>query len=314
MPDDYESTIQTYEDIAQGYADQGRNQNLEGSRNLDPNTSGYNYNINRTGQTKPGFYGSYSTPSGGLVTIGAPPPGPHDRGRSVAGPGRTGGDAGSRITRPGGGGGGGGGRSVSLGYQGPTVARPEYQTTEFEAPGKFQAPEYKPPERDEAVEAKLRDQYMAPGMRQVRKGTSQAILSSKSLDNPNTRAMFIERALGGVGDAISKVAGTAGREASTEASRRYGQDMEKYHFGYNAKSNEAKIQYDSEWKQAIMDFQEQRTASQRAYETQANVFRQMPLAQQAGALPGGGGSPTGSRTGYTGAPGDYNKWFDETYG
>jgi hypothetical protein len=280
MAYDYESLIKTYEDIASGYESMTGAGTTTGNVNTNPNSSGYGYNINRTGSTPSGYYGSYSTPGGNLITIGAPPTTQQQSSQQSSGSAKKSSSGGGYSS----------GASYSLGYQGPTVDKPEYQTTEFKGPGEYKAPEYAPPEYDDAVEKKLRSEYMAPGMRQVRQSTAQAITSSKSLDNPNARALFIEKALSGVGDAISSVSATAGKEARSAAMDQYKMDMEKYNFGWKALSDEAKTNYDSEWQKAIMDFQESRYANQMDYQMQANLFSQMPLDQQASAYSGSGGN------------------------
>jgi len=140
-------------------------------------------------------------------------------------------------------------------------AQKEYKPVSFQAPDPYKSPAYKPPERDEMVEKKLRREYMGSGMRQIRRATSQAVISSKSMDNPNARSLFIGKALEGVGGAISKVAGTAGREASKEATVRYHDDLNKYHTAWGALRDEAKAKYDSAWQSALMNFQEKQYAA-----------------------------------------------------
>jgi hypothetical protein len=130
-------------------------------------------------------------------------------------------------------------------------------------------PEYAPPERDEAQEKGFRREYMGPGMAQIRRSTQEAIISSKSFDNPNARAMFIRDALKGVGEGVEKVAGGAQREARAESGRRHSEDITNYVNQWNAKAQEATAKYDSEWKTAMMQFQEQQYAARQA--TDPNV-------------------------------------------
>jgi len=140
----------------------------------------------------------------------------------------------------------------------------QYKPVEFQAPGDLKLPEYKPPERDEAEERGFRREYMGPGMAQIRRSTQEAIISSKSFDNPNARALFIRDALKGVGEGVEKVAGGAAREARAESTRRYSEDIANYVNKWNAKAQEATAKYDSQWKSAMVNFQEQQMAAQSA--------------------------------------------------
>ena len=168
--------------------------------------------------------------------------------------------------------------------------QPTMERVEFEAPAAYKAPEYEPPERDPMLEKRLRQEYMAPGMRQVRRSTQQAIISSKSLDNPNARSLFIQKALEGVGSAVSQIAGTAGKEARAEAEARYQDDLSKYHTAWGSLRDESKTRYDAEWQQAIMKYQEDQWAREKGVELESAN----PMANV--------------------APQDYNKRFRELYG
>jgi hypothetical protein len=301
MADDYESIIKTYEDIAAGYESMSGAGTQTGSINVNPNSSGYGYQINRTGSTPSGYYGSYSTPGGNLITIGSPPV--ESGGVSTTSGARQPSGSSGRTQKA--------STSYSVGYQGPTVDKPEYQMAEFQSPDQFKAPEYAPPDQDPAREKELRQEYMASGMRQVRKSTSEAIISSKSLDNPNAQALFIEKALSGVGDAVSEIAGTAGKEARSAAQAEYAQEMSKYNFGWKALADEAKVNYDAEWNQAVMDFQEQQARNRADYQLQASVYGQMPLDQQASGLSSGG---TSGRTGSEFYQSQLDKMLNRTWG
>lgn len=161
----------------------------------------------------------------------------------------------SQITRPTASGGYSGGGSYSAGVQ------QTYNPVKFNAPENLKLPEYKPPERDEGLTRQLRREYMGPGVNQIRRTTQEAIISSKSMDNPNARSLFIEKALAGVGQGIARVSATAGQEANREATQRYSEAMQKYNTGYKIMAEEAKAAYDSKWKQALMDFQERQYAA-----------------------------------------------------
>jgi hypothetical protein len=181
-----------------------------------------------------------------------------------------------------GGGGGGGSVSYSMGYQGPKMDMPK-----FNAPKAYKSPAYNAPEYDEGLERKMRQQYMAPGMSQVRRSMQQATISSKSIDNPNARALFINQAFEGAGSAISQVAGTATRSAQAGAQARYSDELSKYDKEWNIQNNDAKLAWDTEWMQAMKE-----------YEVGLGLFSQMPLTDQVSAYnsdtgTGGGKSTSG---------------------
>lgn len=169
---------------------------------------------------------------------------------------------------------------ISMGYMGPTMDKPTLEQAKLKGPGKLKYDEYKPPERDPREEKALRQEYMAPGMSQVRKSTQQAIISSKSFDNPNARANFINKALEGVGSAVSNIAGTAGRAAGKEARMRYQDEVTKYHTGYQVGMEEAKTNWDAAWQVAMTKFQSQTSANLANYQAAMQTYGQMPLPQQ----------------------------------
>lgn len=164
-------------------------------------------------------------------------------------------------------GGGGGSASYSVGYRGPTMDMPT-----FKAPEDYKSPDYKPPEYDEGLEKKLRQQYMAPGMSQVRRSQQQATISAKSIDNPNARALFINQAMEGAGAAISQVAGTATRGAQQEARARYSDELSKYNKTWEIAASDSKLAWDKEWETAMQE-----------YTVGLGLFSKMPLPDQISA-------------------------------
>jgi len=173
-------------------------------------------------------------------------------------------------------GGGGAGAPMPAVYSGPAMERPTLET-----PEKLKLGEYKPPEYDKGEEKKLRAQYMAPGMSQIRRSTSQAIISSKSLDNPNARSLFINKALEGVGGAVSQVSATAGQQARAEARASYRDELEKYNIGWKAKAEVAKTNWSAQWDKALAD-----------YKAAMGVFSQQPLGMQIEQMGEGSSSPS----------------------
>lgn len=271
---DYGSLIKTYDETTAGYNQMAKEQ-----------SPGYGYPT-RTTVPGPGFSGSYGTPGGNLITIGTPPPGPHDRGRSYAGVPSPGGASGREsMASP------SGRIETSMPQQGPTMPKPSLDRAKFKAPDKLKYDKYKPPERDPMEEKKLRAEYMAPGMRQVRRTTQESVLSSKSFDNPNARSMFIQKALQGVGDAVSQIAGTAGKQAASEATNRYAMQLDKYHTGFKVGQEEKRANWDSAWQAAMMEFQAKNQQNVAEYSSAMGIYGQQSGPQQ---IEGAGGGSYGS--------------------
>jgi hypothetical protein len=271
---DYGSLIQTYDDIATGYNQMSKEQ-----------SAGYGYPTRST-VPGPGFTGSYSTPRGNLVTIGAPTRSIHDRGRGVSGPSSYGDNRISRDI-------GGPGRveGPAYGAAGPTMPKPSLSKAKFDSPGKLKFDQYKPPERDPMEEKKLRQEYMAPGMRQVRRTTQESILSSKSFDNPNARSLFIQKALEGVGGAVSQIAGQAGKQAAAEATSRYAMELDKYHTGFKVGQDEKRANWEAAWDAAVMEFAAKNQQNLSEYSAAMNIYGNQSAAQQ---IEGAGGGSYGS--------------------
>lgn len=229
-----ERATNIYNDIANQYSSE-----MSGNVNQRSGTSGYGYQINRTGATPKGFYGSYSTPQGNLITIGTPPSEGTVRGQSTDITGRgTGGSGYGQVSQMG----------------ASQESQKNYKPVEFKGPGKLDLPDYNPPDRNLAEERQLRREYMAPGLAQIRRTTQEAVISSKSMDNPNARALFINKALQGVGTALEKVTTGAGTQARAESMQRYSLELDKYYKGWKGKAEEAKLNWDADWNAAMADF------------------------------------------------------------
>jgi hypothetical protein len=255
MANNQQPQLSEIEKATQIYESMGQNTGLSGSVNTDPGTSGYGYSINRTGSTPQGFVGSYSTPRGNLITIGSPP-------ANVSG-----GGGGTQRKAS-----GGSGYRSGVSYGGSTYTGPTMEKPVLKDVGDLDLPDYTPPEYDEKLERRLRSEYMAPGMSQVRRATSQAVISSKSIDNPNARALFINQALEGVGTATAKIAGSAGKEATAESHRRYSDELTKYDKGWKVLADETKANWDKDWFQAMQE-----------YEMGLKLFEQQPYVDQVSA-------------------------------
>lgn len=238
----------------------------------------------------PRSVGTTRTPGGGSTdedTWRYGSPGDIRRGPSVSIPKGGGGGAGSMTRAP--------------------IMPPEYKPVDFKAPDKFALPDYKPPERDESEERRFRREYMGPGMAQVRRSTSEAMISSRQLDNPNARALFVKQALSGVGEAVEQVAGGAQKQARAESARRYAEDVANYQNMWTAKIlPEAQANYEAQWNKAVMDYQQQVFGAQAKYQAGAQMAAQGYGPGETGQLEGGGYAPGWGKSGYkAGHPGGH---------
>ena len=154
-----------------------------------------------------------------------------------------------------GGGGGGGAPGIPAG-QAPLVL------PKFEFDKKLDLPDYKPPEEDPMLYKRYRQEAMGRGEREIRNRAQEAILSSKSIDNPQARKQFINAVLSGVGQGMESVAAGAGREARGLAGQKRAEQMQIYNAKYKAKSTEAMSQYEQDFKTALLNYQAQMTQAE----------------------------------------------------
>ncbi len=163
------------------------------------------------------------------------------------------------VTRAqyGGGGGGGGGRAVAP--QAP-LAMPRFKFDQ-----QLDLPDYSPPEEDPQAYRAARQEAMGRGERAIRNRAQEAIMSSKSIDNPQARKQFINSVLSGVGEGLEAVAAGAGREARQVTGAKRAEQMQVYNAKYQAQSQEAMSRYEQGFKTALLNYQAG------ASEAQANV-------------------------------------------
>lgn len=135
----------------------------------------------------------------------------------------------------------------------------------------FVGDEYAPPEQDSAIYDAEREKAIRPGLRALREGTTEAISSSQSLDNPNARSMFIKRALHGYGQGLEGVAAQAGREATGRADKKYQQQLDIYRTKYEYKRSADLVNYQSQVSQIAQQF---------AADQQANIMNYQEGAGQ----------------------------------
>jgi hypothetical protein len=185
---------------------------------------------------------------------------------------------------------GSGGRSSTYTRGGQPAFQREIQNLQAievpEAP-EFKAREYKPPEEDESIYGKARQEAISPGLRSLRQGTREAISSAQSLDNPTARGQFIKQALQGMGAGLENVASQASREARTVARDKRAEQLSIYNTKYQARSAADKINYQAKVNQMAQDFAQQQMIAQANYQQQFNLDPRLKM-------PGDSNTGTGS--------------------
>jgi hypothetical protein len=140
--------------------------------------------------------------------------------------------------------------------------------------------EYKPPEETDDAYNKARQGSMNAGVREMRDQAREAMSTSQSLDNPNARAKFVQQALKGYGQGLSKVAQQAGKEGRTEASRSRAEELQTYKTNYDIKSDAYLTNYQNEINQIATDFASGQAANVANYN--ANLNPNVTVAGQGG--------------------------------
>jgi hypothetical protein len=119
---------------------------------------------------------------------------------------------------------------------------------------KFEGEKYNAPERDEGIYDVERQKAMGPGLRALREGTSEAISSAQSLDNPNARGKFIQQALQGYGQGLESVSAGASKEATNIADRRHSENVADYRIKFDYRRDEDLLNYKTEIGKIASDF------------------------------------------------------------
>jgi hypothetical protein len=130
----------------------------------------------------------------------------------------------------------------------------------------YNAPGYAPPEEDPNAYRNARREAIAPGLREMREGTREAISSAQSLDNPNARSMFIKKALQGYGKGLESVAAGAGREARQVAGDKRREQLDTYRIQHSIQSDTYLRNYQNEINKIAADFAQQQGLAAQAYE------------------------------------------------
>ena len=198
-----------------------------------------------------------------------------DQGKGGIGPGRT---------STGGGGGSNRGPTGSS-FQGQQVVQPFEAMKAPELPEYEGIGEYKPPEETDDAYNKARQGSMNAGVREMRDQARESMSTAQSLDNPNARAKFVQQALKGYGQGLSKVAQAAGKEGRTEASRSRSEELQTYRTNYDIKSDAYLKNYQNEINQIATDFASGQAANVQNYN--AGLNPNVTVAGQGGGTPYG---------------------------
>ena len=145
--------------------------------------------------------------------------------------------------------------------------------------------EYKPPEETDDAYNKARQGSMNAGVREMRDQARESMSTAQSLDNPNARAKFVQQALKGYGQGLSKVAQAAGKEGRTEASRSRSEELQTYRTNYDIKSDAYLKNYQNEINQIATDFASGQAANVANYN--AGLNPNVTVAGQGGGTPYG---------------------------
>ncbi len=136
----------------------------------------------------------------------------------------------------------------------PGFALPEYgEVPEMQMPGAPKYPTFAEPARPS--ERKYVQEAAAPGVRELRRTTTQALSSANFAQNPIVQATIKEQILRGHGDALSQVMGMARREGGEKAERIYRGKFEAAKINYQGQITQARDTYQTKVMKAQTDWQ-----------------------------------------------------------
>jgi hypothetical protein len=118
-------------------------------------------------------------------------------------------------------------------------------------------PEYKPPAEDEGVKKQAFEETYQRGKGDLQQSTHQAILATKSLDNPNARAQMMDAVLSSMGSGLNEVAKAAGNAANQEAARKRAEQLTIYNAQFQVESAEAQAEYDRDLTERMANYEAQ---------------------------------------------------------
>jgi hypothetical protein len=131
-------------------------------------------------------------------------------------------------------------------------------------------PEYKPPAEDDNVKKQAFEETYQRGKGDLQQATHQAIISTKSLDNPAARAQMMDAVLGSMGSGLNEVAKAAGSAANQEAARKRAEQLNIYQAQFQVESAEAQAAYDKELTEAMANYEAQHAQFQMDQQVAAN--------------------------------------------
>lgn len=200
----------------------------------------------------------------------------------------------------------------------PTVA--PYVAGEFKPTGEFALPEYAPPEENKRLEMQKREEFSASGRQALGKKSTEALLTTRNLDNPNARAKMLESVLSGYGQGYEKVAGEAGNAANRYAQQKRSEELHTYASKWSADAEVSRKRYETDFGNQLRNFmmgeaarQQNYTQQQHIYDTNYQATNQANLMNwKAGlptqAIPGAAGSATRMKP-FTGSGGASPNYF-----
>jgi hypothetical protein len=116
-------------------------------------------------------------------------------------------------------------------------------------------PEYTPPAEDKSVKREAFEEVYQRGRGDMATQTHNAIISTKSLDNPAARAKMMDTVLSSMGAGLNEIAKAAGTAANQEAARKRAEQLNIYNAQFQVESAEAQAQYDKELMEAQMNYE-----------------------------------------------------------
>lgn len=116
-------------------------------------------------------------------------------------------------------------------------------------------PEYNPPAEDEGVRKAAFEESYQRGKGDLSQSVHNAIISTKSLDNPAARAKMMDTVLSSMGSGLNEIAKAAGQTANQEAARKRAEQLQIYNAQYSAESAEAQAEYNRDLAEAQMNFE-----------------------------------------------------------
>lgn len=147
-------------------------------------------------------------------------------------------------------------QSYGGGYHGGTGGGSSGPTQQLDLSGiDLDLPDYELPEEDESIYKKEYEMVYQRSKAPVAQGVSEAIMSSKSLDNPMARMDFVRKALSGYGQALTAISQAATEAAQEKAAYEYNKLVQEYNMQYKKEYAEAVAAYEKEIQQAVANWE-----------------------------------------------------------